>query len=89
MKTEIQETELYKSFKSALGISDMRSDDNRFVVECCKIAQQYADKAVTELNERNSVDEGEKSLPHTCACGNEKKSWYKTCDKCWHKEKSQ
>lgn len=62
------------------------------ISKAIEIAKGYAlseDKPVTELNERNSVDEGEKSFPHTCACGNEKKSWYKTCDKCWHKEKSQ
>lgn len=42
MKTEIQNTELYQSFKKALGINDMRTDDNPYVVECCKIAENYA-----------------------------------------------
>lgn len=43
MKTEIQETELYKQFKKALNIQhDMRPDDNPFVVACCEIAENYA-----------------------------------------------
>ena len=43
MKTEIQETELYKKFKKALNIKhDMRPDDNTVVVDCCKIAEEYA-----------------------------------------------
>ena len=41
MKTEIQNTELYQSFKKALGINDMRTDDNPYIVECCKIAEDY------------------------------------------------
>ena len=44
MRTEIQNTELYQRFKKALEITDMRPDDNPFVVECCKIAKEYADK---------------------------------------------
>lgn len=42
MKTEIQKTELYQQFKKALGINDMRTDDNPYIVECCKIAEDYA-----------------------------------------------
>ena len=42
MKTEIQKTELYQQFKKALGINDMRTDDNPYIVECCKIAENYA-----------------------------------------------
>lgn len=42
MKTEIQETELYKEFIKALDIHDMRSDDNPFVVKCCEIAKRYS-----------------------------------------------
>lgn len=50
MKTEIQETELYKKFKTALGIgTEMRIDDNPFVVECCKIAQEYSNELQTKL----------------------------------------
>ena len=42
MKTDIQNTELYQSFKKALGINDLREDDNPYIVECCKIAEDYA-----------------------------------------------
>ena len=42
MKTEIQKTELYQQFKKALGINDMRTGDNPYIVECCKIAEDYA-----------------------------------------------
>ena len=42
MKTEIQKTELYQQFKKALGINDMRTDDNPYIIECCKIAEDYA-----------------------------------------------
>lgn len=43
MKTEIQETKIYKDFKKALNINnDMRADDNPFVVNCCKIAKEQA-----------------------------------------------
>ena len=42
MKTEIQKTELYQQFKKALGINDMKTDDNPYIVECCKIAEDYA-----------------------------------------------
>ena len=42
MKTEVQKTELYQQFKKALGINDMRTDDNPYIVECCKIAENYA-----------------------------------------------
>ena len=42
MKTEIQKTELYQQFKKALGINDIRTDDNPYIVECCKIAEDYA-----------------------------------------------
>ena len=42
MKTEIQKTELYQQFKKALGINDMRTDDSPYIVECCKIAEDYA-----------------------------------------------
>ena len=42
MKTDIQNTELYQSFKKALGINDLRVDDNPYIVECCKIAEDYA-----------------------------------------------
>lgn len=47
MKTEIQETELYKKFKEALNIQDMRADDNPYIVECCKIAKEYATQQPT------------------------------------------
>lgn len=42
MKTAIQDTKLYKDFIKALDIHDMRSDDNPFVIKCCKIAEEYA-----------------------------------------------
>ena len=43
MKTELQETELYKKFKKALNINnDMRADDNPFVVSCCNISKEQA-----------------------------------------------
>lgn len=43
MRTEIQETEIYKSFKRALGIeNDMRPDDNPFVVDCCNLSKEQA-----------------------------------------------
>lgn len=52
MKTEIQETELYKKFKAALNIQhDMRPGDNPFVVACCKIAEDYKAETLT----KNSV----------------------------------
>ncbi len=43
MKTELQETKIYKDFKKALNINnDMRLDDNPFVVSCCQIAKGQA-----------------------------------------------
>ena len=42
MRTEIQDTKLYKEFIKALDIHDMVADDNPFVVKCCKIAEAYA-----------------------------------------------
>lgn len=42
MKTDMQNTELYQSFKKALGINDLRADDNPYIAECCKIAEDYA-----------------------------------------------
>ena len=50
MKTEIQETELYKKFKKALNINhDMRPDDNPFVVACCEITKEYANNLANEI----------------------------------------
>lgn len=48
METQIQETDLYKSFIKALDIHDMRTDDNPFVVKCCKIAEEYASQLISK-----------------------------------------
>ena len=52
MKTEIQKTELYQQFKKALGINDMRTDDNPYFVECCKIAEDYAKLRLADVSTR-------------------------------------
>ena len=52
MKTQIQETELYKKFKKALNIQhDMRIDDNPFVVACCEIAEEYTTSRIVEISD--------------------------------------
>ena len=51
MKTEIQDTELYKRFKKALGIgTEMRIDDNPFIVECCQIAKDFSSNAMLAVS---------------------------------------
>lgn len=53
MKTEIQETKLYKDFKKALNITQaMRADDNPFVVECCEIAKQSQQYTIDAMREK-------------------------------------
>jgi len=43
MRTELQETEIYKSFKRALAIDhEMRPDDNPWVVKCCDVSKKQA-----------------------------------------------
>lgn len=60
MKTEIQKTELYQQFKKALGINDIRTDDNPYIVECCKIAEDYAklrlSAVMPSLPSQNEID---------------------------------
>ena len=58
MRTEIQDTKLYKEFIKALDIHDMVADDNPFVVKCCKIAEAYAALAVADvMKQRDELKE--------------------------------
>jgi len=59
MKTEIQKTELYQQFKKALGINDMTTDDNPYIVECCKIAEDYAKLRLSAVSTRFSLTDNQ------------------------------
>jgi hypothetical protein len=39
--SSIQKTDLYQKIKKALNITDMSTEDNPYIVECCKIAENY------------------------------------------------
>lgn len=57
MKTELQETELYKKFKKALNINnDMRADDNPFIVACCNISKEQAVEFAAWIRTFNSLE---------------------------------
>lgn len=77
MKTEIQKTELYQQFKKALGINDMRTDDNPYIVECCKIAENYAKlrlsavmESVCSCSKGKGIDHDEDGKAYCIDCGN-------------------
>jgi len=64
MKTEIQDTKLYKDFIKVLDIHDMRADDNPFVVACCKVAEEYA----SQMIEDQKQPEGGNGIIYTHKC---------------------
>jgi len=75
MKTEIQDTELYKQFKKALDINDMRDNDNPYIVKCCEIAKAHAEKVAAQCYAEKEKNRFQKpgslyDAAHTCCiCG--------------------